>query len=82
MPDFLGQTLGTVTNTLHDAGFALGRITMATPPPSSGENSAPANSAPGPLIPTSPSPASIIVSQDPAPGAKVLAGSAINFAVR
>jgi eukaryotic-like serine/threonine-protein kinase len=41
-------------------------------------------SGPSPPVqsPSSPSPASIIVSQFPAPGAKVLAGSAINFVVR
>jgi beta-lactam-binding protein with PASTA domain len=67
--------------------------TSATP-----ESSVPAMptaGSPGPATPTSPaipasltastavpSPASIIVSQTPAPGAKVLAGSTINFVVR
>jgi hypothetical protein len=31
---------------------------------------------------TAPSPASIVVSQEPAPGHKVLAGAAINFVVQ
>jgi len=89
VPSFVGQPLGTVTNTMHDAGFSVGRVTMMQPvsPPAQAvpnDNSAgqPDTSAPGPLIPNSPSPASIIVSQDPVPGAKVLAGSAINFVVK
>jgi beta-lactam-binding protein with PASTA domain len=46
--------------------------------------SAKSESGPSPTVqsPDSPSPASIIVSQFPAPGAKVLSGSAINFVVR
>ena len=80
MPSFIGQVLGTVTNTLHDAGFSVGRVAMAQPP---SESPAPAEeSTPGPLIPTSPSAASIIVAQEPSPGAKVAAGSAINFVVK
>jgi beta-lactam-binding protein with PASTA domain len=36
-----------------------------------------------PVIPTqAPSPASIVVSQEPAPGQKVLSGAAINFVVK
>jgi beta-lactam-binding protein with PASTA domain len=42
---------------------------------------APPNTASPPLPSTASTPASIIVSQDPAPGQKVLAGSAINFVV-
>jgi eukaryotic-like serine/threonine-protein kinase len=83
MPNFTGQVLGTVTNTLHDAGFSVGRVTMAAIPPPPENASAPAaESAPGPLIPASPSAASIIVSQEPSPGAKVVAGSAVNFVVK
>jgi len=92
MPSFLGQPLGTVTNNLHDAGFSVGRVTMMqpiSPPASAPPNGNPsaqqettAPSAPGPLVAASPSPASIVVSQDPPPGAKVVAGSAINFVVK
>jgi eukaryotic-like serine/threonine-protein kinase len=64
-----------------------------TPAPASPDHPAPAPAtspaatspaATSPVSPTAvgPSPASIIVSQVPAPGAKVLAGSAINFVVR
>jgi len=88
MPSFIGQPLGSATNALHDAGFFVGRVTINVPP---APDSQPAQNAPiqeGPNTVTpptpvmTPSPASIIVSQDPAPGFKVTAGSAINFAVR
>src|SRR5262249_31997140 len=83
MPSFIGQPLGTVTNSLRDAGFALGKVTVAE------ANSVPlANPTPEPPAqaiappPSTPSPASIIVAQEPAPGNKILAGSAINFVVK
>jgi len=83
MPNFTGQVLGTVTNTLHDAGFSVGRVAMAASPPSQEAGPAPAEeSAPGPLIPATPSAASIIVSQEPSAGTKVVAGSAVNFVVK
>jgi len=43
---------------------------------------APQNTASAPAAPAVPTSASIIVSQDPPPGQKVVAGSAINFVVR
>jgi len=84
MPSFVGEPLGTVTNTLRNAGFSVGRVTMAVTSQASAENSATQQETgmPGPLISASPSAASIIISQDPAPGTKVLAGSAINFVVK
>jgi eukaryotic-like serine/threonine-protein kinase len=84
MPSFVGQPLGTVTNTLRDAGFSVGRVTMAVTVPASVESSGPQSegSVPGPLIPSCPSPASIIAGQDPPPGAKVVAGAAINLVVK
>jgi eukaryotic-like serine/threonine-protein kinase len=84
MPSFVGHPLGTVTNTLRDAGFSVGTVTMALRAPASAENSGPQSETdvPGPLIPSSPSPASIIVSQEPQPGSKVLAGAQINFTVK
>ena len=82
MPSFVGEPLGTVTNTLHDAGFTVGRVTMAfVSPPEAGAQPA-EESVPGPLIPASPSAASIIVAQEPSPGARVVAGAAINFVVK
>ena len=82
MPSFVGQPLGTVTNTLRAAGFSVGRVTMAVTPAPENSGAQSETNGPGPLIPTSPSPASIIVGQDPALGAKVLAGAAINFVVK
>jgi beta-lactam-binding protein with PASTA domain len=67
MPSFVGQPLGSVTKTVQDAGLRVGLVTMA--PPREGSTS-------------SPSPASMIVSQNPAAGEKVLAGAAVNFEVR
>ena len=82
MPSFVGQPLGTVTNTLRDAGFAVGRVTMAVTPAPENSGAQSETNGPGPLIPSSTSPASIIIGQEPPPGAKVLAGSAINFMVK
>jgi eukaryotic-like serine/threonine-protein kinase len=71
MPNFVGQALGTATQTVQDAGLHLGTVTTA--PPTEGAS---------PTTPPPPSPASMIVSQNPAAGEKVLAGSAANFEVR
>jgi eukaryotic-like serine/threonine-protein kinase len=75
MPNFTGQALGTVSRTLQDAGFKLGNV-IASP-----ESVAP---EPGeaPVPPAQPSPASIIVSQTPQAGQKVVAGTIVNFEVR
>lgn len=105
-PSFVGQPLGTVTNTLRDAGFSVGKVTVAQPqqmsgtavpsagtPPSNSPSGGEAQSAgavQGPSNPngsgsppsTAVSPASIVVSQEPAPGHKIAAGSAMNFVVR
>ena len=88
MPSFIGQSLGAVTNTLQSAGFVVGKVTVAAPVsvPAPGNTTAPpAQVVPpaSPAVPTqAPSPASIVVSQEPAPGQKVLAGAAINFVVQ
>lgn len=89
MPSFVGQSLGGVTIVLQDGGFRLGSVSMA-PSPLPADSSTPAQSvapaqsaAPAiPAIPPQPNPASIIVSQNPAPGAKITEGSAVNFEVR
>lgn len=74
MPRFVGQTLGNVTAMLKDAGLNVGTVTETSPPADSSTVS------PGPAA--QPSPASIVVSQSPAPGGKVVAGAAVNFEVR
>jgi beta-lactam-binding protein with PASTA domain len=76
MPSFIGQPLGSVTLALQDAGLRLGTVT----PAASSESSSPATL----LVPpaSAPSPASVIVSQNPAAGEKVTVGAAISFTVR
>jgi eukaryotic-like serine/threonine-protein kinase len=72
MPTFVGQPLGSATLALQDAGFRVGTVTFAQQ--TGGEAAA--------VPAAAPSPASIIVSQNPPAGAKVLAGTAVNFEVR
>lgn len=79
MPNFAGQPLGTASRTLQDAGFRLGNVTMApaaanTPPPNPNSSIS--------IIPAQPSPASIIVVQNPPAGQKILAGAVLSFEVR
>jgi len=90
MPSFVGRPLGSITQALKDAGFSVGKVTVAEAPvmPASDVSSSspasqagPATSAPSTPV-SSPSAASIIVSQDPAAGAKVSAATGINFVVR
>lgn len=92
MPSFLGQTLGSVNRTLQDEGFRLGTVSVAAPQAVPGDEANPspgagAQAASAPLAaatapPAQPSPASIIVSQTPAPGQKILAGTTVSFEVR
>jgi beta-lactam-binding protein with PASTA domain len=79
MPSFIGQLLGSVNLALLDAGFHVGDVTI--PPASADSAISPANPN-APTAPPQPSPASIIVSQNPAPGQRVTAGATINFQVR
>jgi eukaryotic-like serine/threonine-protein kinase len=85
MPSFVGQPLGTVSRTLQDEGFRLGNVSVAPPPVApTDDTTTPATTpptVPG-APPAQPTPASIIVSQAPAPGQKVLAGTAVSFEVR
>jgi beta-lactam-binding protein with PASTA domain len=75
MPRFTGQTLGDVTAALQEAGLKVGTVIEIAPPVES-------TGAPSPVSAALPSPASIVVSQNPAPGGRVVAGSAVNFEVR
>ncbi|HTA23387.1 MAG TPA: PASTA domain-containing protein [Terriglobales bacterium] len=77
MPSFVGQTLGNVDAALKDAGLKIGTVTETAPRAESASALSPV-----PIQATSSSPASIIVSQSPGPGTKVVAGSAVNFEVR
>jgi beta-lactam-binding protein with PASTA domain len=75
MPNFTGQPLGSVTQALQDAGMHLGTVSMVAQP-------ATASPSPAPTPTSQPSPNSIVATQNPAPGQKVIAGSAVNFQVR
>jgi eukaryotic-like serine/threonine-protein kinase len=80
MPNFVGQPLGSANRSLQDEGFKLGTVSMA---PTPAENTEGPSAAPSvPTTPPQPSPASIIVTQWPPPGQKVLAGAVVNFEVR
>jgi eukaryotic-like serine/threonine-protein kinase len=79
MANFVGQSLGSASRTLQDSGFKLGNVSMAPPATNAG--------SPGtvPVVstaPPQPSPASVIVTQWPPAGQKVLAGAVISFEVR
>ena len=80
MPSFVGQPLGSVSRTLQDAGFRLGNVSMAAVEAPAVDAAAPAVTTPE--TPAQPSPASIVVSQTPGAGQKVVAGTAVNFEVR
>ena len=78
MPNLTGQPLGSAMLALQDAGVKAGKISVLRPP-SPGEPQA------APIAPSAvseASPASMIVTQTPAPGQKITAGSAVNFEVR
>lgn len=90
MPNFVGQLLGSANRTLQDAGFRLGNVTVVPPAPTVGDeaNAAGAAAAAVPAQPAQPAPpaqatpASLIVSQFPAAGQKVLSGAAVSFDVK
>jgi beta-lactam-binding protein with PASTA domain len=78
MPDLTGQPLGSATLALQDAGLRVGRVTIVstTAPQAEGQP------APVPSPPPQPNSASMIVTQTPAAGQKVVAGTPVNFEVR
>jgi eukaryotic-like serine/threonine-protein kinase len=79
MPNLAGQPLGSAMLALQDAGIKVGKVSVLPPPPPPGEpQSVPV--APSPL--SEPSAASMIVTQSPAAGQKITAGSTANFEVR
>jgi eukaryotic-like serine/threonine-protein kinase len=82
MPNFTGQPLGSVTLALQDAGIRVGRVSVAQPSATPGAEP-PASATPTTTTPAnSPGPASMIVTQNPAPGLRVMAGSTVSFEVR
>src|ERR1700675_2474884 len=79
MPNLTGQPLGSAMLALQDAGIKVGKVRVLPPP------SSPFEPQTAPVVPSAvsePSAASMIVTQTPAPGQKVVAGSAVNFEVR
>ncbi len=78
MPDFTGQPLGSATLALEDAGLKVGKVSVLPPPSIGGSQAAPVV----PSAASQPGAASMIVSQTPAPGQKIVAGSAVDFDVR
>jgi len=81
MPNLTGQPLGSATLALQDAGLQVGKVSMA-PPAAQGEPQAVSGAASEATAAAQPNAASMIVSQYPAPGQKVVAGSTVNFEVR
>ena len=77
MPSFAGQPLGSVTQILLDAGMHVGAVTVQQA--NSSGSSSPLTP---PLIPAVASPVSVIVSQNPAAGQRVVTGAAVDFEVQ
>lgn len=75
MPNLTGQPLGSATLALQDAGMKVGKVSVLPAPAAGGTQAAP-------VAPSEPNTASMIVTQTPAPGQKIVAGSAVNFEVR
>jgi beta-lactam-binding protein with PASTA domain len=83
MPNFVGQPLGTATQTLQSAGMRVGSVVIAAPPPDPGQaagSPTPPTTTPPAPAPV-PSPGSLILSQSPPAGQKITAGSPISFEV-
>jgi beta-lactam-binding protein with PASTA domain len=81
MPSFASQPLGSVSRTLQDAGFKLGNVSMAPAAASAPAPDTAPSISPAPA-PAQPSPTSLIVTQSPPAGQRVLAGATVNFEVR
>lgn len=75
MPNLTGQPLGSATLALQDAGMRIGKVSVLPA-------SAPAEPQAAPAAPSEPNAASMIVTQSPAPGQKIVAGTPVNFEVR
>jgi beta-lactam-binding protein with PASTA domain len=83
MPSFVGQPLGSASRSLQDSGFKLGNVSVAVPAsPATGDAANPSAPSTPPVAPAQASPASIVVSQAPTAGQKVLAGAYVSFEVR
>jgi beta-lactam-binding protein with PASTA domain len=81
MPNLTGQPLGSAMLALQDAGIRVGKVSVLPTAPAlaAGE---PQVAPVAPPAVSEPSAASMIMTQTPAPGQKILAGSGVNFEVR
>ncbi len=90
MPNLTGRPLGSATLALQDAGMRVGKVSVIPVAPAAGSPEAaqqpsraaspqPGGSQPG-LSPANS--ASMVVSQSPGPGQKIVAGTVVNFEVR
>ena len=82
MPNLTGQPLGSATLALQDAGIKVGKVSALPPAASAQLPGEPQAAAVAPSAVVEVSGASMIVSQTPAPGQKIAAGSTVNFEVR
>jgi beta-lactam-binding protein with PASTA domain len=78
MPNLVGQPLGSVMLALQDAGLRVGKLSVVAATPAGDAQSASITPS---LAPT-PGAASMIVTQNPVAGKKIVAGSAVDFEVR
>lgn len=79
MPNLAGQPLGSAKLALADAGIKVGSVSMLPATPVAAPDNPPQAA---PAAASQPNTASIVVSQIPAPGQKIVAGAAVNFEVR
>jgi eukaryotic-like serine/threonine-protein kinase len=79
MPSLVGQTLNVATAAVKEAGLEVGNVLLAAPPAPPLDPSQP---NPAPVAPPVPPSSSVVVSQNPAAGTKVIAGSTVTFEVR
>jgi len=93
MPSFIGRPLGSVALAVKDAGFSLGKVTTADQSPQPADAApvpaqAPPQPANTPVAPSTashagvPSPAAIVVSQQPAAGQRIVVGAEIRLTIR
>jgi beta-lactam-binding protein with PASTA domain len=80
MPNLTGQPLGSATLALQDVGMKIGKVSVL--PPGAPLPGQPQTAPVAPSAVSEPSAASMIVTQTPAPGQKIEAGSAVNLEVR
>ena len=79
MPNLTGQPLGSAMLALQDAGVKVGKVSVLPQVPLPGEPQAAPVAA---STSAEPNAASMIVTQNPAPGQKIAAGGVVNFEIR